>query len=82
MKKCLVVVLLASFISVICTGCGNHQIFDLQYTFNKAIINVGTETITVDVAKWRDYGGEQLQITASDGTVYLTSSFNCTLIKE
>lgn len=82
MKKCLVVVLFASFISIVCTGCGNQQIFDLQYTFNKAIINTGAEIITVDVAKWNDYEGEQIQIITPDGTVYLTSSFNCTLIKE
>lgn len=81
MKKCLVFVLLASFISIVCTGC-NKQLFDFQYQFNKAIINTGTEIITVDIAKWKDYEGEQLQVITPDGTVYLTSSFNCTLIKE
>lgn len=81
MKKCLVVVLLASIISIICTGC-NKQVFDFNYSFDKAIMKVGDEVITVDVAKWTDYEGEQLQIIASDGTVYLTNSFNCTLIKE
>lgn len=81
MKKCLVVVLLASIISVVCTGC-NKKVFDFQYTFNKAVINIGGEFRTIDVAKWTDYEGEQIQIITPDGTVYLTSSFNCTLIKE
>lgn len=60
----------------------NKSWFDTQYDFNKAIIDLRTEVITVDVKTWTDYeDGEQLQIVAKDGTVYLTSSYNCTLIK-
>jgi len=61
----------------------NKSWFDTQYTFDKAIIDLHTEVITVDVKSWTDYeDGEQLQIIAKDGTVYLTSSYNCTLIKS
>ena len=35
MKKCLVVVLLASIISVVCTGC-NKQVFDFQLLISEA----------------------------------------------
>jgi len=79
-KRLLVIGLLCG---VLLTGCGNHALFDTVYTFDKAIINLGNgEVIEVDVKSWEDYEGEQLQIIAEDGTVYLTSSYNCTLIRE
>lgn len=79
MKKLIVLLALCGLLM---TGCGNKDYVDTVKTYDKAIINVGGEYIEVDVKKWRDYDGEQLQITSTDGTVYLTSSFNCTLIKE
>lgn len=61
----------------------NKTFFDLQYSFDTAIIDLHSEVITVKVKSWTDYeDGEQLQIIADDGTVYLTSSYNCTLIKH
>lgn len=65
------------------TGCGNRQLIDMNYNFNKAIIQLQNgEVVEVEVQSWNDYDGEQLQVTSTDGTVYLTSSYNCTLIKE
>lgn len=63
------------------TGC-NQQIIDLNYTFDKAICNIGNETKIIKIDKWNDYDGEQLQIIDDEGNVYLVSSYNCTLIKE
>lgn len=63
------------------TGC-NQQIIDLNYTFDKAICNIGNETKEIKIDKWNDYDGEQLQIIDKEGNVYLVSSYNCTLIKE
>ncbi len=63
------------------TGC-NQQIIDLNYTFDKAICNIGNETKEIKIDKWNDYDGEQLQIIDDKGNVYLISSYNCTLIKE
>lgn len=60
----------------------NKTLFDVQYSFDTAIIDLHTEIVTVKVKSWTDYEGEQLQIIAEDGTVYLTNSFNCTLIKS
>lgn len=61
----------------------NKQLFDFNYSFDTAIIDLHNEVITVNVAQWTDCeDGEQLQITADDGTVYLTSSYNCTLIRS
>ena len=61
----------------------NKTWFDTQYSFDTAIIDLHSEVITVKVKQWTDYeDGEQLQIIAEDGTVYLTSSYNCTLVKS
>ena len=60
----------------------NKKTFDTEYYFDTAIIDLHNEVIVVDVKNWTDYEDcEQLQIVAQDGTVYLTSSYNCTLIK-
>lgn len=61
----------------------NKTWFDTQYSFDTAIIDLHNEVITVKVKSWTDYeDGEQLQVIAEDGTVYLTSSYNCTLINS
>ena len=78
MKKKLLVVAL---IGMMLCGC-NHTMLDTNYYFDRAIIKVGEEWKEVKVKSWCDYDGEQLQIVAEDGTVYLTSSFNCTLITD
>lgn len=63
------------------TSC-NQQIWDFNYKYDYAIIQLGNGKVVEGKIKyWTDYeDGEQLQITMEDGTVYLTSSFNCTLI--
>lgn len=63
------------------TGC-NKAIIDTTYNFDKAIITLHSgNVITVDVQSWKDYNGsDQIQIKATDGTVYLVHSTNCTLI--
>lgn len=64
------------------TGCGNKDIWDTNYTYTKAITYIGNEKIEIKIKQWRDYDGEQIQIIAEDGTIYLVSSFNTILIKE
>ena len=65
------------------SGC-NYQMADLNYDFDYAYITFGDGVVEkIEIKSWRDYeDGEQIQITATDGTIYLTSSFNCTLVKE
>lgn len=64
------------------TGVGNKTLMDVTYTYDKAIIQLANgEVVDVKVKSWNDYDGEQLQIVAEDGTVYLTNSFRCDLIK-
>lgn len=61
----------------------NKTIVDTTYTFDKAIINLGEEYITINVKSWTDYqDGDQIQVTADDGTTYLVHSSNIALIKE
>jgi hypothetical protein len=63
-------------------GC-NRQVVDLNYEYNTAVIDMfdGT-TKTIKIKKWRDYEGEQIQLTDKNGDVWLVSSINCHLINE
>lgn len=80
--KRFVTVLAIVFISLM-TGCscGNKEIWDRTYKYNKAICNVGGEWREFEISKWTDYEGEQIQIWDKQGNYYLMSSVNCTLIK-
>lgn len=59
----------------------NKQIYDFNYEYTRAYIKVGEEWIDIPISKWCDYEGEQIQITLTDGSVILTSSYNCILYK-
>lgn len=67
---------------IFCGGCGNHDPFDIAHTYDKAIIKLANgEVVETKIKNWTNYDGGQLQVTAEDGTVYLTSSFRCDLIE-
>lgn len=77
------VALLALCAIVLFTGCGNKDYIDTVRTYDKAIIQLANgDVVETKIKAWRDYDGEQLQVTAEDGTVYLTSSFRCDLINS
>lgn len=81
MKK--VIFMLVAMISLCCgCSCGNKEIFDTTYTYDRAICNIGGEYKEIKIKKWTDYDGEQIQIWDKEGNYYLTSSINCTLIKN
>ena len=84
MKKKILGIVLVAMMMLSMVGCGNKDLLDTNNTYNKAIIDLSNgESIEVEVKQWRDYeNGEQLQIITPDGTVYLTSSYNCTLIRS
>ena len=64
------------------SGCGNYNMVDTKFTFNKAII-FGEDCATIIVIeKWTDYDGEQLQIQTKDGAYILTSSYDTKLIDD
>jgi radical SAM superfamily enzyme with C-terminal helix-hairpin-helix motif len=82
-KTITIITIIAAAILIIfgLTGC-NYQMVDLNYSYDKAICKIGNETKEIEIRKWTDYDGEQLQIIDKEGNVYLVSSLNCTLIKE
>ncbi len=79
MKK---TIALLALLGLTLTGC-NYNMIDLEYQFDRAIIKLPNgEVVEGKVTSWRDYeDGEQLQVEI-DGVLYLTSSYNCVLIKE
>lgn len=82
MKKFLILALLAAMLLIL-AGCSNYQVFDTNWDFDTALIGMPDgEVREVSVRAWSDSEGEQLTITALDGTVYLVSSNNCVLIDK
>lgn len=79
MKKIKLLALIG--ITLFLTGC-NQEIVDLNYSYNKAICNIGGKYQEIEIKSWKDYEGEQIQIKDKKGTTYLVSSINCTLINE
>ena len=76
----LLTLMIAALIAMIFSGC-NKQIIDTTYTFDKAILYVGGEWITINVDSWTDYeDGDQIQVKDKDGNTYLVHSTNITLI--
>ena len=62
-------------LSLFLTGC-NRTVFDTKYGFNQAAIMGDDSAIILDVEQWKDYSGEQIQLTTSDKFVLLTSAFD------
>lgn len=79
MKKVLGVAILC-LTTLLITGC-NKQILDLDYTYNKAICNYNGDIFELEIDKWKDYEGEQIQVK-SNGKTYLLSANNCYLVGE
>ena len=73
MKRILLGVILSA---LLLTGC-NMNVIDTTWTFNYADIEgIGT----VEVQSWCDYeNSDMIQVTAKDGTTYLTHSVNVIL---
>ncbi len=81
MKKillALLVIVMTFAIAIGTVGC-NYQLIDMNYKYTNAYIKIGDEWKDVEIKTWKDYDGEQIQITLNDGTVILTSSYNCIL---
>lgn len=75
----IVIVGLVCAATILLTGC-NKAIFDTNYTFDKAIVVIGTERYEYDITEWTDYEGEQLQLKLTDGSTILVSSYNTILV--
>ena len=83
MKKKVLTVILTPLVVLGLTGCGNKDMFDTVYTFDRAIIELPNgEVVEGKIDKWADYeDGDQIQITIN-GTIYLVHSSKCVLIND
>lgn len=80
MKKILFIVLgLATLI-----GCGNQNTLGFgNYTFNYVTCNEGYLNIKNEpVSSWKDYDGEQIEVTLMDGNNLLISANSCFLSRD
>ena len=66
MKKVLCSLLISS-LGILAVGCGNQQLVDTQYTYNKAIIGFPDGSVKeVEVKKWNDYDDTSIQIISEE----------------
>lgn len=83
MKKKLLVLTGVTGLCAIIGGCGNKQIFDTTYSYEKAIIYLPNgDVIEGKVQSWTDFDdGDQIQVKI-DGKQYLVHSTNVALISD
>lgn len=83
MKKKLLILTGVAGICAVVGGCGNKQIFDTTYTYNKAIMSLPNgDIIEGEVQSWTDFeDGDQIQVKIG-GKQYLVHSSNIALISE
>ncbi len=74
-----IMVVIAIIIIALCLTACNRTIIDTKYKFEKAHIRVNDVWFDVDVDKWHDYDGEQIQLILTNGTVMVIHSRDCIL---
>ena len=82
MKKVITIALIICAMLTM-SGC-NKTIIDTTYSFDYALVSFPDgSTEKIKLKKWADFSdGDQIQITADDGTVYLFHAENVVLVKE
>ena len=75
--------LLAATLAVSLAACGNRQMIDMTYTYDRAVISLPNgEVVDGKIQSWRDYeDGDQIQVTVNCKT-YLVHSTNIALIND
>ena len=75
--------LLAATLAVSLAACGNRQMIDMTYTYDRAVISLPNgEVVDGKIQSWRDYeDGDQIQVTVN-GKTYLGHSTNIALIND
>lgn len=82
MKRFFVLMLVCSLVVAILCACGNKDVFDTVYTFDRCIIELPNgEIIKGDISSWKDYEGDQIQVEIN-GVYYLVHSSNIVLISD
>lgn len=81
--KSVAIILLVLVMMAMLSACGNKDMFDTVYTFDRAIIHLPNGGIVEGkVDSWRDYkDADQLQIKV-DGIVYLVHSSDAVLVVD
>lgn len=77
----IIAIIIAVFLLIYPYTVGNKEFGDFNQTYDYAIIQRADGEQEIKIASWRDYEGEQIQITDIGGTTYLVSSVNVILVK-
>lgn len=83
MKKLISILFAIIILTMSLVACGNMQLVDTVYSYDKAIISMPNgEIVEGKVDSWRDYeDGDQIQVTIA-GKTYLVHSSNIVLIVD
>lgn len=83
MRKRIVCLVTVFIMLLALSACGNRQLIDTTYTFNKAIISLPDGTVVEGkVTSWKDYeDGDQIQVSI-DGKAYLLHASNVALVSN
>lgn len=77
----IIAVIIAVFLLLYPYVVGNREVGDFKQTYDYAIIQRADGEQEIEIASWRDYEGEQIQITDVGGTTYLVNSVDVILVK-
>lgn len=81
MKKMLIAI--AAVAAAALAGCSNVDLLSTNCTYKYALTKWPDGTMKkIELKQWRDDKGEQVQVIALDGTVYLLSMNNTVLVRE
>ena len=82
MKK-FIIGMLVGLMALSLVGCGNKNMFDTTYTFDRAIIELPNgEVVNGKVETWTDFeDGDQIQVKIN-GVTYLVHASDVVLIAE
>ena len=81
MKKTIAAIVTAGVLTTCLLGC-NRELLDTTWKYDTAVTRWPDGSMkTIKIKSWRDYEGEQIQVTDRNGNVYLLSSFNTVLIR-
>ena len=84
-KRIIIFAILIAMIFILSScGVGNRQTgIDTVQTFDSFTIDFGGEIIKGKIKQWRDFeDSDVIQITAPDGTVYLTHYMNVLMVRD
>lgn len=84
MRKFKVIVLVCVLLAAtfLLSACGNQQLFDVTYSFDRARVNMWDTVVEGRVQSWKDYDDSDVVQVVIDGVTYLTYYSNVVLIAE